>query len=210
MENLRKQPFLLSMQQAVNQTSDLEGYRTLLSEQQDAFKEYLDEHFNSEKPAPKRFRFLKRAEYELCRIREKDADKIMENDEIFYRFWVMIIEDTLRFILIGTKSLEFQSNCPAHMLSEPVQSFPACIWSVNKIDLMELMVGVYQIDAIRLQDGSRPSFPLFVQAVGNVFGIEFDDPKKEAHRVVTRKKNPTPFFDRIVTLLKNKNHQLSM
>jgi len=204
MEDLNKHPFLLSMQQAVEKTGDWDGYETLLQEQQDAFKDYLNEYFNSEMPAPKRFQFLKRAEYEVSRINRKEADKIRQTGEKFFGFWSMMIEDTLQFISIGVKTLEFQRKCPAHMLTETVQSFPACIWTAHKIDLMEAMVGLHQIDAIRLQDGSRPSFPLFAQSIGNIFGITFDDPKKEAHKVLARKKNPTPFFERIITVLKNK------
>jgi len=204
MEDLCNQPFLLLLRQAVEQTGDFQGYETLLQERQSAFKEYVYEYYSSEMPAPKRFYFLKRADYEVCIIRQKYSKKIKEKDENFYQFWEMMIDDTLRFISIGVDTLEFQRKCPAHMLTETVQSFPACIWTAHKIDLMEAMVGLHQIDAIRLQDGSRPSFPLFVQSIGNIFGITFDDPKKEAHKVLTRKKNPTPFFERIITVLKNK------
>ena len=209
MEDLINHPFLLSLQQAANQTDNYHIFQSLLEEQQIMFKEYVCSNFNSGLPAPKRYHFLRIAEYLLNKISKNHAEQIKENTD-FYKFWTSLIDDARTYVQIGIETLKFQTRCPAHMLSEPVQSFPACVWTANKIDLMELFVGVYQIDAIRLQDGSRPAFPLFVQSVGNVFGITFDDPKKEASRVIARKKNATPFFDRIVTILKNKNQRLSM
>ena len=204
MEHISKQPFLLSLQQAVEQTGDWQVFGTVLQEQQSAFKEYMCSHFNSNLPAPKRYHFLKIADYLLNKISKKHGGQIKEINEQFYTFWSFLIDDARSYVQIGIETLKFQTKCPAHMLSEPVQSFPACIWTAKKIDLSEVLVGIYHIDAIRLQDGSRPSYPLFAQSIGNVFGITFDEPKKEANRVLSRKKNPTPFFERIIAVLKNK------
>jgi hypothetical protein len=209
MEDLSKQPFLLSMKQAVEKTGDLDAYETLLQEQQDAFMEYLDEHFNSEMPAPKRFHFLKRVEYEMCSIREIDADKIMGNDENFYRFWTMMIADTLRFIAIGVKTLEFQRECPAHMLAEPSQTYPSFNWKGSRNDLTEATVGIYQADVIRLNDGSRPSFALFSKFIGDFFGITYKNPYAELRKVLDRKRNQTPFLHRIIECLKKKTDDIN-
>ena len=204
MENLKRQPFLLSLQQAAAQTNDLDGYETLLQEQQDAFKEYINDYFNSEKPAPKRFQFLKRAEYEVCRIFRNDADIIKGNDENFYRFWSMLIEDTLTFISIGVDTFEFQARCPAHMLIEPPQKYPVFKWAGSRNDLSECIVGLYQADVIKLQDGSRPSFLLFAKFIGDFFGISYDNPYKDIGKVIDRKRNQTPFLQRIIECLKNR------
>ena len=205
MENVRKHPFLLSMRLAVSHTGDFERFKTLLLEQHDAFKEYLDEWFYSEKPAPKRFHFLKRAEYELCRLRDEEAEKIRETDEIFYRFWAMKIDDTLRFIATGVETLIFQSNCPAHMLIEASQTFPEYKWMATRTDLSEAIAGIFQVDVIRLKDGSRPSFVPFAKFIGSFFGISYNNPHDDLRKILNRKKNQTPFLNRIIERLKGKS-----
>ena len=63
MVDLGRQPFLLSLRQAVDETGDLSGYETLLHEQYSAFKVYLREICNSDIPAQKRYEFLQTADY---------------------------------------------------------------------------------------------------------------------------------------------------
>ena len=110
---------------------------------------------------------------------------IDQNNACFYEFWVWMIDDALNYINIGVETLKFQTMCPAHMLSEPVQSFPLCIWTAQKVDLYEATLGLYLIDTVRLQDGSRPSFPLFAQSIFSVFGMTFE-PKRAAQKVLDR------------------------
>jgi len=202
MEDLVSQPFILSLQQAAKQTDNNQSIQDLLEEQQIAFKEYVCSYFNSDLPAPKRYHFLKIAEYILNKIFKKYAELVKENNEQFYKFWAFLIDDARSYVHIGIETLKFQTKCPAHMLTEPVQSFPACIWTAKKIDLSEVMAGIHHIDAIRLQDGSRPSFTLIAQSIGSVFGITIEDPHDELRNVLTRKKNQTPFLNRMIAALK--------
>jgi len=204
MINLCSQPFLLSLQQSAQQKDNHQDYEVLLQEQQNEFKEYVQNCFDSEMAAPKRFQFLRRADYELDSIHLRYAGNIEENNANFYRFWSMLIVDTRRFIAIGVDTLNFQAICPAHMLPEAVQSFPSCNWTAQRSDLMEAIVGFFQADCIRLQDGSRPSFALFAKAIGNVFGITFNHPHDEMRKILNRKREQTPFFNRIIASIKNK------
>jgi hypothetical protein len=204
MEDLTSQEFILLLQQTANQTDNHQGIQTLLEEKQIAFKEYVSSYYNSNFPAPKRFHFLKIADYLLNKIYKKHAEQIKKTNALFFKFWALLIDDARSYVHVYIETLKFQTKCPVHMLSEPAQSFPACTWIAQKIDLSEALVGFYHIDAIRLQDGSRPPFHQFAQSVGKVFGITFDEPRKELHRVLSRKKNQTPFFERIIAVLKNK------
>jgi hypothetical protein len=206
MEDIVSHPFLLSLKQTANQPDEHPGVRTLLEEQQTDFKEYVCKQYNSTNvPAPVRFKFLKIAKYLLNKIRKRFASQVKEQNAHFYEFWAWLIDDACDYINIGVDTLEFQARCPAHLLAEPVQAFPACIWTAQKVDLYEATLGIYIVDAVRLQDGSRPSFPLFAQAIFSVFGMDFD-PKKAAQRVLDRIKSPTPFFERIIAVLKNKKY----
>jgi hypothetical protein len=207
MIDLSNQPFLLSLKQTAKQKDDTPNVRNLLKEHQNTFREYVFEHYKSDLAAPKRYQFLKTADYTLNKIRKKYADRIKENNAAFYDFWAWMIDDVRSYIAVFVETLEFQRKCPAHMLSEPVQSFPPCIWTAQKIDLKEAIKGLYEIDAIRLQDGSRPSFPLFAQSIGSIFGIKFDDPVREHSKVLIRKRNQTSFFERIITVLKYRDFE---
>ena len=208
MMNLSSQPFLLSMQRITAQGSDLENYQSLLKEQQSAFKLYLETCCHSDIPAHERFEFLTNADYELCSVRIMNADAIREKDFDFYRFWLMMIEDTRRFIDIGIKTLRFQRKCPAHMLAESPHALPLCKWTGNKVDFSEAMVGFFQVDVIRLQDGSRPSFALFAKYFGGFFGITYDNPYTDIRRVINRKKDHAPFLHRMIECLKTKRIQM--
>jgi hypothetical protein len=210
MTNLSNQPFLLSLEEAVKQTDSSEGYEILLQEQNSHFKKQVYECIHSGFPAPKRFYSLKKADYELHSIRQKYADSIRENNLAFHRFWTMMIDDTRRFIDLGIETLKFQAKCPSHMLTETehTHSFPPCNWTAHRSDLMELIVGVYQADVIKFQDGSRPSFALFAKEIGEVFGITFSNPHDEMRRILNRKKSQTPFFNSIIACLKGKSKKM--
>jgi hypothetical protein len=156
-------------------------------------------------PAPKRFHFLKRADFEMCNLRQKYSDKIRENSENFYQLWAMLIEETVRFILTGIETLEFQARCPAHMLVEHSQKFPSFKWMATQTDLAECIVGIYQTDVIRLHDGSRPSFVQFAKFIGDFFGITYKYLYSDIGKLLTRKKGATPFLLRIIESIKNRN-----
>ena len=205
MVDLGRQPFLLSLRQAVDETGDLSGYETLLHEQYSAFKVYLREICNSDIPAQKRYEFLQTADYEVCHIRSLYADKIRKKDLDFYHFWSMMIVDTRRYINVGIKTLEFQKTLPEHMLVAPVQTFPDYKWTAKRRDLTEVMVGLYEVDVIRLKDGRRPPFALFAKFIGNFFGIEYPHPHVDMDKVIKLKKNQTPFLERIISCIKEKN-----
>ena len=205
MEDLSKQPFLLSMKQAAEQTGDWQGYETLLQAQFCAFKEYLHDSCHSDIPAQKRYEFLQTADYEMCHIRLLYADKIRANNAQFYHFWAMMIVDTRRYINVGIKTLEFLQKCPAHMLSDPAKTFPDYKWTAKRRDLTEALAGIYLVDVIRLKDGSRPSFAMFAKFIGNFFEIEYKNPNVEMDKVVKQKKTQTPFLESIIACIKGKN-----
>jgi hypothetical protein len=206
MINLSSQPFLLSLEQAAAQTGDYTGYEALLEEQQSAFLQYVEDFFDADIAARKRFQFLKTVQQRLDFIRLKYSDTVKERNADFHRSWSLLITDTWQIASVGVKTLEFQSRCPSHMLAETEQShtFPLCKWNASRSDLMELIVGVYQADVIRLQDDSKPSFALFAKETGAVFGITFSNPHDEMRKILTRKKTQTPFFNRIISCLKGK------
>jgi hypothetical protein len=210
MMNLCSQPFLLSLEQAAEQTDNYTDYETLLQKQQIEFLKYLENIFDSGISAPKRFQFLRTADVILESILLMYRDVIKKHDADFHRFWSMLITNTRRYVSIGIEMLEFQSHCPAQMLAEPEQShtFPLCKWTANHKDLMELIVGVFQIDVIRLQDGSRPSFALFAKAIGSVLGIDFNHPHNEMQRVLNRKKDQTPFLHRMIECMKSRRDKM--
>jgi hypothetical protein len=198
------------MEQAATQTGDCTDYETLLQKQQGAFLKYVEEWFDAAIAAPKRFRFLKTVECKLETIQLMYTDIIKKHDADFYRFWSLLITTTRQFVSIGVETLEFQSNCSAYMLAEPEQSqmFPLCKWTANRKDLMEIIVGIYQTDVIRLQDGCRPSFALFAKAIGNVLGIEYSNPHAEMQKVLNRKRDQTPFMHRIIECMKDRGDKL--
>jgi hypothetical protein len=208
MDNLCNQPFLLSLRQAVEQTGDLQGYEALLQEQQSAFKEYLQTSCDTEMPAPKRYQFLKTADYQLSRLRLLCGDKIKEKDVDFFRVWSMLIMDTRWFINVGVETLKFQAECPAHLLTEPSQTFPEFKWMGSRNDLTEAFTGLYLVDVIRLKDGSRPSYVLFAKFFGSFFGIPYSNPHDEMRRILNRKKNPTPFMLRIIDAIRDKSAKM--
>ena len=205
MTNLNDQPFLFSMKREMEQISDLEGHKTLLQAQQSAFKTYLSECCHSEIPAPERFEFLSIADYEVCSLRLLYTDKIRENNDGFYRFWSILLADTRRFISAGIKTLEFQISCPAYLLTKPTPTFPSFTWTGTRTDLMEALVGIYLAGVIRLKNGARPSFTLFVNFIGHFFGITYKHPSDEMRKVLGRKRDQTPFFHRVIKCMKDKD-----
>ena len=151
--------------------------------------------------ADKRFYFLKTIEAGLYEIHQDYADTIRVGNVHFYHFWIKMIDDARRHIKIGLDVLEYQRKCPAHLLvdEEKTQRVPLCNWTAQRVDLMETIVGVYQADVVRLKDGSRPSFAVFAKEIGGVFGITFNRPNDEMKKIISRKKNKTPFLSRLIS-----------
>ena len=203
MLNIKNQPFLLSLQQEAGQTGDSEGFKTLLLEQQNSFKIYLDDCSHADISIEKRYEFLKTAEYELCHIQMMLSDKISANDAVYFRFWSNLAMDTQRYINIGIQTLEFMTTCPEHMLNEPSKTFSDYEWIAQKIDLAEVAVGLYQADVFRLINGKRPSFAKFLKSFADFFGISYVNIYHQAARVVDRKKNQTPFLLRVIAAIKS-------
>jgi len=104
--------------------------------------------------------------------------------------------------------LEFLTTCPAHLLEKPSKTLPDFVWTANKIDLTETMVGIYQADVIRLTNGKRPTFEQVAQFFGNVFGISYDNLYTDARKVLQRKKSQTPFLNRIIAAIKTKKMRM--
>ena len=205
MIDLFRQPFLSSLQKDVSQTDSLDSHKALLQEHQSEFKVYVHTRCSSETVMYKRFYFLQIAIYVLHNIRSDIADRYQESHEDYFRFCSKMIEDTHRFISIDIKTLHFQKECPAWMATEQeLTAFPLCQWNAQRADLMELVVGLYQADAIRLLDGSRPSFAHFAKEMGSVFGITFNHPHDEMQRIINRKKNKTPFLSRLISAILGK------
>jgi hypothetical protein len=88
--------------------------------------------------------------------------------------------------------------------SESAQIIPEYEWTANNVDLLEILVGIYQTDVVRLRDGSCPDFTPFAESILSHFGITFANLSKEANRVIVRKRSQTPFLLRIIECLKNK------
>ena len=193
------QPFLLLLQQAMSQTDNTDSFVASLNEHQQKFKDYVRDYFFSDHPAPKRFYFLMCVNHELSKIRSKYGNAVQEANPDVFQQWDFLIEDTRQYVSIKIETLKFQRKCPPHMLAEPVQSFPLCNWMAQKIDLSECVVGIFLTDAIRLQDGSRPSFTLFLKSIGNIFGITFKHPEREMQRVLERKNKQTEFLKKIIS-----------
>jgi len=205
MDNLSQQPFLLSMKQAAKETGDWESYETMLQEQYSAFKAYLYESCSSDIPAPVRYEFLQSANYEICSIRLMYADKIRTNNAQFYRFWAMMIVDTRRYINAGIKTLDFLRKCPPYLVSNPAKTFPDYDWTASRNDLTEAMAGVFLADVIRLKNGKTPSFAMLIRFVGNFFGIDYKNPSQDFKVVIDRKRNQTPFLERLIVSIKDKS-----
>jgi hypothetical protein len=205
MKNLINQPFLLSMRGAVEQTGNFDTYQVQLLEKQDAFREYLYECCHSDKPVQERHAYLKDAKYEMCRIRLMCADKIRERNPGLYRFWTMLIIDTLRFITVGIEKLDFYRKCPKHLLSAPSNMFPIFLWDADRINFSELLVGIYNADVVKQQDGSHLDFDPFAKSFGNVFGITYNRPQDDLRAVLQRKKSKTPFLLRLIDGINKKN-----
>jgi hypothetical protein len=197
------QPFLLSLEQAKNQTNNFDSCMVSLQKHQKQFKIFLQEHIYSGEPAPNRFHFLHNANSELCYIRSMYGNYIKKTNPVFFEQWKLLINDARRHVCDGIKMLDFQRKCPAHMLSESATPLPIFTWTVNQVDLGEVLVGIHRADVVRLQDGSCPPFPLFAKNVGNAFGINFKNPSEIYERVVSRKKNQTPFLNRIIYCIKD-------
>ena len=210
MTNLDNQPFFISLKQAAhrnncNQTVDFRDFEQLLEKQQRDFKDHIEERFFSDLTGHKFFYFLKTAKDELYRIHLNHSDAIKAGDVHFYRFWEKMIDETRRFINICIDTLKFQRKIPPHMASD-VQplAFPPCNWTAKRADLMEIIVALYHTDVIRLLDGKTPPFAVFAKEIGSVFGITFSNPQSEMDRILDRKKNQTPFLNRMVGVLKKK------
>ena len=207
MTNLCVHPFLSSLVQAAQHTGDYQEYKALLLEQHISFEDCISEYFKSGKIATKRFFCLRIADEELYQIHKTYGKKIKESNADFYRFWSELIDNTRRFIAISVETLRFQTKCSPQMLAEEdeQQSIPLCKWTAQRSDLMEIIVGVYLADIIRMPDGNAPSFSLFARAIGHVFGHTFKNPHEEMRKILLRKKNQTPFLNRIISILKDKN-----
>jgi hypothetical protein len=206
MDDVKTQPFLLMLKQAKYQTDNFESFISALQEHQEKFKDDVSEYFFSDRPASKRYHFLLSAMYELSSIRSHCGRSIKEHYPAFYVQWKLLIDDTKSYVSINVDTINFQRRCPAHMsVEQPAQAIPLWIWAAPKIDLAEVLVGLHHVNVIRFPDGSRPSFPLFLKSVGGNFGVTFDEPSKVLKAVIDRKRNNTPFFDRIITILKYRN-----
>jgi hypothetical protein len=198
------------MREAVEQTDDLKGFETMLQEQQSAFKVYLYDCCHSETPAPRRFEFLQIADYHMCNIRLMCADSIREKGVHFYRFWSKLSVDTRRFISTGIKILDFQLNCPPHLLTEPTKTFPEYKWAGTKNDLTEGLVALHRTNVIRLRDGTPISFVLFAKFIGSFFGITYHNPHDDMRKVLNRKKETTPFLQRLIESMKGNSSSETM
>jgi len=183
----------------VKQTDDYQDYEAILQEQQNMFKEYMQAYFNSDASYSKRFQFLKTADYKLKRINLMYADAVMEKNANLYRYWSMMIDDTRRFISIGLDTLKFQAKCPPHMLAEPSNTLSLYNWTAHRADLMEIIVGLYHADVIRLNDGNRPEFADFANEVGKLFGVAYKRPSDEMRKIIHRKRNKSPFLNRLIS-----------
>ena len=212
MTNLCVYPFLSSLAEVAQQTGDYQQYEALLLEQQNSFDEGISEYFKSSKIASTRFFCLRIAYEELYQIQKTYGEKIKENNADFHRFWSELIESTRRFIVVSVETLRFQRKCPPHMLEDDDEqlTFPLCNWTAQRTDLMEIIVGIYQADIIRMPDGSRPSFTHFTRAIGHVFGITFKNPHDEMRKILNRKKNQTPFLNRVIAAIRGKNDETLM
>lgn len=208
MTDLCNQPFLLSLHQGITPTDNPEARKTILRGQHRAFKNYVEERCSSEVSAPKRFQFLKRVDYELCSIRLQYADAVRSGDVGFYHFWSMLIVDMRRFLRIGVDTLYFQRDCPPHLLSAPTPIFPAYKWMGTRNDLTEGLAAIFQTDVIRLKDGSRISFAVFAKFIGSFFGIAYSNPHGEMQRILNRKKNRTPFLNRMIDCLNQRGEKM--
>ena len=205
MININNKPFLYSLEQAATQTDDYREFEALLKEQKRDFRDYVEEFFLSDLAAHKRFYFLKIIEDKLYEIHRDFGDSIRDSDERFFQFWIKMIDDAQRFVNIGVETLQFQVTCPAHMLAEEkTRTFPLCNWTANRSDLMEAIVGIYHADVVRLKDGSRPSFAVFVKEIGNIFGITFNNPYEYMRKILIRKKSQTPFINRMIAAIMEK------
>jgi hypothetical protein len=210
MDNLNSQPFFQSMKMATEQTGFTDGFKTLLQEQQNEFNDYLQACCHPGVPVPERYEFLQIADYAVCSIRLKYADKMRKHDFEFYHFWSILLADTRRFISIGLKSLDFQTRCPLHLLTTPTKTFPEYKWIGSRADLTEALAGVFHVDVIRLKDGRRLELVPFAQFIGSFFGITYENPHEDVRRVLRRKKHQTPFFHRVVERLKEKSDEVFM
>jgi len=205
MTDLVNQPFLLSMMQAAQQTGNFDDYQTLLKEQQTVFKRYLYDFCQPDVPLPKRFEFLSLAEYEVCSIRLNYAEKLRKTDMIFYGFWAMLIVDTRRYIANSMNVLHFQKTCPSHLLTEPGKPVPEYRWTGSRNDLLEGLAAIFHSKIITLKNGKPITFAAFAQFVGSFFGIIFTNPYDELRILLNRKKDPTPFLNRLIVGLKKKS-----
>jgi len=57
MTSMSNQPFLLSLAQAANQKGNYKVYRTLLHDQQNQFKDYVNDYFDADMSARNLFLF---------------------------------------------------------------------------------------------------------------------------------------------------------
>ena len=204
MTNLNNQPFLVSMAQAAQQTGNFSDYQNLLQEQQTQFKDYLDKACRPDIPINNRFDFLSVAEYEICSIRLKYADKIRKTDMDFYHFWSMLIMDTRRYISTGINMLNFLKTCPLHLLTEPSKTFPEYRWMGSRRDLIEGLAALFHANVIRLRNGNPISFATFANFIGSFFGITFKNPYDEMRKVISRKRDKTAFLNKLIESITGK------
>jgi hypothetical protein len=74
-------------------------------------------------------------------------------------------------------------------------------------DFAEVLTGFITADVIRLQDGRIPSFALMAETVGRSFGITFKEPHKLFNRVISRKREQTPFMNTLICCMKKYQSQ---
>ena len=156
--------------------------------------------------------FLNEADFELRRIHQKHSEKIREADAVFFSFWSAMIDDMRQYIAIGIKTLEFQQNCPPHMLVDEAnaQSFPLYAWTTGRANLMEIIVALHHTDVIRQLDGKRPAFADFAKEIGGLFGVTFKYPNDEMRKIISRKKNKTPFLNKVIFRMREKNDNTNL
>jgi hypothetical protein len=150
-------------------------------------------------------------DYELCGIRLMYSDKMKETGTDYYRYWLLLLKDTQRFIDAGLKSLEYQATCPEYrskeeetFVSKEAETFPAYAWKGKRADLTELLAAIYCTGVIRLKNGKYPPFATFAQFIGRFFGIEYKYPADDMRKILQRKRNKTRFLLHITKCLQEK------
>jgi hypothetical protein len=148
LQEINEQPFMISMKMANRQTENFDSFSALLLEQQIEFKEYIYERCRSDKQIHKDFFFLKIVESELKNIRLQDGDMVRKINPDFYIFWTKLLIDTYGFISSCIDVFNFRAKCPEYLISEPVQIIAEYKWTLARIDLSEVLVGIFLSGAV--------------------------------------------------------------